>query len=589
MTKKMSEHVPRPSSKSPSRHSDARKTKHRKPSDRWDADFTVDEYQSVPVKRFTGSKLHDEHADRFTVARLSESFIGTVSKKTKDRIAQALLASVGAKSVADLVTEGVRIDVAETLKAGGVRDLSTYEALHGESRFFHELTEMDLLSSEGMTRDEIAKIVERLLVDHNDHRLSDRHALETINKTYRHALEFLEFLGITPNETQLSRKFSSVDQFVNHVDSLKPGNRKNGYGMVIECAVVRAMDDVHDVLSNDRYKKLDQEAALVLEKIRSLPGVTLKEAGEGRFHISYVPPKHPEKFFQGTLYMRQKNFFKILLKMAFNRKYTTIDSLKDLLGLRFETENPDKAHLANAVEFFAKHVFEKCEYDQKGHLCDIGDLRARGVPTAEVSHLKASTDEDIENGDLTGRVSMRGGKGGGSRSTGTMEMQFQYVGGMEGGFLSSEFYDFKKLLTAASRKLKGFDIKNLKFFIRLFLAPATGISDQAILSRLFFPPKRSRSERKMSHGDDAQAKKSPKDRFIEDHWAESHGFLLPLATTNGGVRFTTLDAFSPEYYAIYGRHYPTPARIDFDYLLKMYERAEVDDKVKEYRHKDWGV
>lgn len=55
------------------------------------------------------------------------------------------------------------------------------------------------------------------------------------------------------------------------------------------------------------------------------------------------------------------------------------------------------------------------------------------------------------------------------------------------------------------------------------------------------------------------------------------------------MRFTTLDAFSPEFYAIYGRYYPTPARIDFDYLLKMYERAYVDDKVREYRHKDWSV
>lgn len=288
--------------------------------------------------------------------------------------------------------------------------------------------------------------------------------------------------------------------------------------------------------------------------------------------------------------MREKNFFKILLKMAFNRKYTNIDSLKDLLGLRFETENPDKAHIANAVEFFANHVFEKCEYDQKGDLVDLEDLRDnRGVHVAAVSHLKASTDEDIANGDITGRVSMRGGKNGGSKTTGIIEMQFQYVGGMEGGYRTSEFYDFKKLLTASARKMKGFDIKNLKFFIRLFLAPATGMSEKAILSRLFFPPKISRSVRKPTLSSDVSANKSPKERFIDVHWAEEHGFLLPLVTSNGGVRFSTLDAFSPEFYALYGRHYPTPARVEFDYLLKMYDRAQVDDKVKEYRHKDWSV
>lgn len=563
-----------------------------KPDRNWDERFIVGEgYPDVPVKRFSGKALHDEKKDHFTIARLSQAFLNALSKKTRERVASALIDTAGGKSVADLIAQGTKIDVAETLRNRGVHDFSSYEAVHGESRFFTELTEMDLLSSESMTADEIRKIVSSLLVTEKGNPLHEKVAVETINRTYRFALDFLDLLGITPNETQLNRKFSSVDEFVAHVDSLKPGNRKNGYGMVIECAIIRAMDDVHDVLSNDRYKKLDQEAKLVLEKIRHHPGVTLKDLGEGKFLISYVPTgsKDSHKFFQGTLHMREKNFYKILLKMAFNRKYTNVDSLKDLLGLRFETENPDKAHLANAVEFFAKHIFEKYEYDQKGDLVDLEDLRSRGVNLAKVSHLKASTDEDIENGDITGRVAMRGGKTGGSKTTGVIEMQFQYVGGMEGGFRTSEYYDFKKLLTASARKMKGFDIKNLKFFIRLFLASATGLSEKAILGRLFFPPKIPRSVRKPTYTPDHPHAKSPKEQFIDAHWAEEHGFLLPVVTNAGGVRFTTLDAFSPEYYAIYGRHYPTPARVEFDYLLRMYERAYVDDKVREYKHKDWSV
>lgn len=324
-------------------------------------------------------------------------------------MATAISERMGVGSVAQLVANGTKIDVSETLKAKGVHDFSAYEAVHGESRFFKELTEMDLLSSESMTRDEISKVVNRLLSDTNGHRLSERLAVEAINKTYAFALDFVDLLGITPNETQRSRKFASVEAFVDHVDSLKPGNRKRGYGMVIECAIVRAMDDVHDVLSNDRYKKLDQEAKLVLEKIRSIPGVKLHDLGEGKFLMTYAPtgPKPLGNFFQGYLHMRQKNFFKILLKMAFNRKYTNVDSMNDLLGLRFETENPDKAQLADAIEFFAKHVFEKSEYDQKGDLVDLEDLRERGVDVRTISHLKASTDEDIANGDLMGRVAMR--------------------------------------------------------------------------------------------------------------------------------------------------------------------------------------
>lgn len=376
----------------------------------WDEGFSAGgPYATVPVKRFSGKVLHDEKKDHFTVARLSAAFLGTLNKKTRERVAQALVDSTNGKSVADLVVEGMKIDVAQALKNRGVHDFSSYEAVHGESRLFSELTEMDLLSSESMTTDEIRKVVASLLSTEKGNLLREEEAVDTINRTYKFALDFLDLLGITPNETQQSRKFASVEAFVEHVDSLKPGNRKNGYGMVIECAIIRAMDDVHDVLSNDRYKKLDQEAKLVLEKIRSEPGVTLKDLGEGKFLISYVPTnaKNSHKFFQGTLHMREKNFFKILLKMAFNRKYTNVDSLKDLLGLRFETENPDKAHLANAVEFFANEIFEKCEYDQKGDLVDLEDLRTRGVQVAEVSHLKASTDEDIANGDLTGRVAMR--------------------------------------------------------------------------------------------------------------------------------------------------------------------------------------
>lgn len=248
-------------------------------------------------------------------------------------MAFAISENVGGKSVADLVASGTKIDVSETLKAKGVHDFSAYEAVHGEARFFEELTEMDLLSSESMTVDEIRKVVQRLLVDSSGHRLSERAAVEVINKTYSFALDFVDLLGITPNETQRGRKFASVEAFVAHVDSLKPGNRKRGYGMVIECAIVRAMDDVHDVLSNDRYKKLDEEAKLVLEKIRSIPGVKLQDLGEGKFLMTYLPtgPKPLGNFFQGYLHMRQKNFFKILLKMAFNRKYTSVESLKDLL------------------------------------------------------------------------------------------------------------------------------------------------------------------------------------------------------------------------------------------------------------------
>lgn len=233
----------------------------------WDRYF--EELRRVPVKVFEGEDLHDEESDHFTVARLSESFISTLSKKTKSRVIAAIEDATRGKSVAELVASGSKIDVAQILKNRGVHDFSSYEAVHGESRFLSELTEMDLLSSESMTADEIRKVVKSLLVNEKGNALHEKDAVATINQTYQSAIDFLNFLGITPNETQKNRKFKSTQAFVEHIDSLKPGSRKNGYGMVIECAIIRAMDDVHDVLSNDRYKKLDQESQLVLEKMRS--------------------------------------------------------------------------------------------------------------------------------------------------------------------------------------------------------------------------------------------------------------------------------------------------------------------------------
>jgi hypothetical protein len=66
-------------------------------------------------------------------------------------------------------------------------------------------------------------------------------------------------------------------------------------------------------------------------------------------------------------------------------------------------------------------------------------------------------------------------------------MQFQKVGGMDTGFNKREIYELKKLLSASARILKGFDIKNLKFFIQLFVVEETGMDEYAILQHLFFP------------------------------------------------------------------------------------------------------
>lgn len=99
---------------------------------------------------------------------------------------------------------------------------------------------------------------------------------------------------------------------------------------------------------------------------------------------------------------------------------------------------------------------------------------------------KSGTNSKLVNGDITGTVSYKV-TGQPTVHTGNIEMQFQRVGGMDSGFNKREIYELKKLLSASARILKGFDIKNLKFFIQLFVVDQTGMYERSILQHLFFP------------------------------------------------------------------------------------------------------
>ena len=261
------------------------------------------------------------------------------------------------------------------------------------------LTAMDLLSTEAISRNSIGVFVDRLL---NPKKMNGRPKsifdpkgkgntlnkkeieagkVRLINSTYEHAILFLQMLGVRLNKEQKERKFKSVDEFKEHVYRIKPElnepelkdsryvfKRKDGVGMIVECALVRAMDHVYDTLSSPRVQSLDKEAEAVLKKIKSIPGVHITNENESGFDIRY---NHSEKYFEGHVYLRKKNFFKILLKMAYNRRYGEAEALKDLLGMRFETLNPGQENMANAVVFFQKEVFNKgAEYEQKGELLD---------------------------------------------------------------------------------------------------------------------------------------------------------------------------------------------------------------------------
>jgi hypothetical protein len=86
-----------------------------------------------------------------------------------------------------------------------------------------------------------------------------------------------------------------------------------------------------------------------------------------------------------------------------------------------------------------------------------------------------------------------------------------------------------------------------------------------------------------------EAPKDPLQGWIAKYWDVTHGFILPMRSNKGGVRFTTRDVISPSFYEVYEWAYPKPATITFDYLLKMYQRADVRREVEAFRRLGWSL
>lgn len=155
--------------------------------------------------------------------------------------------------------------------------------------------------------------------------------------------------------------------------------------------------------------------------------------------------------------------------------------------MRFETLNPKEENMANAVAFFQKELFnEGSLFEQKGHLISETAISLRGIDYKKDTSPKSGTNSKLVNGDITGTITHKE-PGLEAFTSGKIEMQYQYIGGMENGFNKRGIYELKKMLSAAGRIMKGFDIKTIKFFIQLFVMEETGLEEKAILQHLFFP------------------------------------------------------------------------------------------------------
>ncbi len=516
------------------------------------------------VQKFLGSTLyHGESQDIFSVVRLSGILSDTLLDRTKKRAERALRDTKNSPVPLEIYRDTV-MDVLEEWE-------------------LEDLTHIDLLTSEWIDPAKIQQMLKELRDEWREK--GDLMNFRTrLNLTYKTALAFIQFLGIRVTEEQKQRIFLSENDFLKHLSSLQPSSWEKGsaYKAVIECAIIRAMDIVYDVSTHKRLHEIDQESELILETIKHIPGLIIQEIWNNTLHIKYSPPKNsPFNIpFSGKIYIRKKYFLKILLKMTSNRKYTDIDLMNDLLGFRFELSgNKYESQWAMecAVGLFSQYLFEnKGIYSQKWELVDIKSLtKTFGMRTGEFGKTKDGTDDALLLGDIIGTVrsqTMLSKLWLDKRETGPVEMQFMYQHGMDGDFFtSSPVYDFKKFLSASARILKGFDIKNLKFFIRYILQIEDEEIEKNILKDLIASKKTKKGNVSKRHD------------WIERQWRWNAGFLIPLVTSKWGIRFHTADTFTPEYYVVYGAYYPTPAIMDFEYLWAMYKRANVSKQLKEFR------
>ncbi len=264
---------------------------------------------------FHGDKLHPEERDRMSLTRISNqvalSLSEIISGEQKELQSYQILSAPAAtmeqcKAIAawaakageplyllfgsrggNVVAHSMQVNDMEKF----VIDMELY--INSNIPFmlarknpadFGNLTAMDILSTEAMSRESISAFIDRLIDPKNisgknrdiydprgrGNSMNKKQIMEgklrLINVTYHSAVLFIQLFGIQLRESQINRKFESIEDFKEHIYRIKPElnelgkkderyvfERKNGVGMIIECALIRAMDHTYDTLSSDRF------------------------------------------------------------------------------------------------------------------------------------------------------------------------------------------------------------------------------------------------------------------------------------------------------------------------------------------------
>lgn len=240
---------------------------------------------------------------------------------------------------------------------------------------------LDSYNLKGMNRQELTDLLYNVYQTKNAKVHRAEHAqikngeaqqlLLRINRVYQATIAFMEkSLLLKVPKVYREKKWQSVDQFVAFMQSLSISGPK-GYAPIIECAILKTMNAVHDVLDNPHLSGLEHKIEHAIGKIRKNKRLIEKGKTETEELFIYDAPikndsddehHNPEI----SIVNRVKQFDSIVRKNIGDRKYSSVKLVHDVIGIRIEVRDFSEAQIISLMHDVAESVFSgECTFDQK--------------------------------------------------------------------------------------------------------------------------------------------------------------------------------------------------------------------------------
>lgn len=209
--------------------------------------------------------------------------------------------------------------------------------LYKQSSF---LTRLDLMSVKGISKEEFKKIIfEEFQLNPND-KCNDKKALSKINKTFQETILIMKnHFKLNIPKDYLQKKWISIDEFIDFAFSTND-EKKTWYKRIIDCAILKTMNACNNIIENPLLYELDSKIEKIIEKFIKIPWLTIINEKKWEINFSYNNLVWwDNSYCKWKINYRTKEDIKILLKLLYNRKYTSLEFFKDLLQFRIEIEN----------------------------------------------------------------------------------------------------------------------------------------------------------------------------------------------------------------------------------------------------------